>query len=1004
MTRVAVVPHTWTKGFDGVRKKVEEAYEVLELHEALERKYSDDAHLVAYVVPGATRQPRINKPGLPHFGRSVEMGVFFADVDNPDHAPWTAEMFAAALEEYDTLDILQTAGVYHTAHGRRLVQPIEKPIPVQEVEPYILRWFLELERAGIRVDRVCRDWTRHYRLPNVVRKGAWYRSPFIYLDRMRPIPLAPLPEPSAWETPTVASGSASAASKPRPVPRLDWSIEIPSFWHQGVETVAEAVREVQSEWHTLFLAMAGALLSRDVSPEHVPALCRATSIATGTDTRTEDREAGARSTVQRWLADQPATGFGQLAAKWPDVAMAIEEVTATGMDARMRALARAPAPEVTRSVEETTADLEETIRTAPPGVSLISAECGLGKTRAAIRVAAERATKQHASPDGTGSRAPLQSKTSISVDKNELAKQIQGDLELAGVGVKRIFGPLSVLRADGTPECRYHEIAQPLVAGGQSMQRELCEGRGRFRCEYHEECIARRGYEGPDDARVFIGPHALVSALDHAAGTTGLLVVDEPPDLLAKTSIPLDDLELTEGALSAFVREYTDAMKPALHAVRAWIEGAQRIPGSMVFEEAVRAFSEAVDPVILGRAQAAAKTDGDAVDCAANAPLLDERSKAPPLRQVEIMRVRHSAEQARRIGTASGVLGSIYHALTAPWPVFGSVEELVGQPVLQITGARRDLTEALRRDGAVVVMDANIGIHADIYERALGYKPPLHDFRALDGAPIARTRLRCSEANRTHWMRNGKLVPKPSLINAIREVIRWVKEDPSAKKLGLITLKPIRLVLHRILHPDDPAAESAWKEARQLDGTLEKLRLAIGPVLAGWDGEIILAHFGAVRGLDTMKDVDCLVTLGDPWPNVGQVRRDMEYLGMPERRNARQEVLCRAELEQAHGRLRTVHRTRPGRALHVGMALPSGSGWCGGRVKHERMKVGRPGAAEPMGMAELEAIIASCGSLKAAAKTAGCSAAYLSQCRNGRRPISQRIAGALRDPSGAEAN
>ena len=550
MSLVAVAPNTWARGFDGVREEVEDAYEILELREALQRDYRSDAHLVTYVVPGAKRQPRINKPGLPHFGRPVEVSVFFADVDNEDHAPWTAEMFADAMEEYETLDILQTAGIYHTAHGRRIVQPLQQPIPVHEVEPYLHRWHVELERAGIRVDQACRDWTRHFRLPNIVRKGRWYRSPWICLDRMRPVALEPLPEPTVWEAPAAGAGSRRGASKPKPVPRVDWSAEIPSFWRERVQTIADAVREVRTEWHTLFLAIAGALLSRKVAPEHVPALCRAISFATGSDTRTEDREAGARSTVQRWLADQPATGYGQLAAKWPEVAMAIDEVTATGMDAEMRALAAEPAPEVTRSLEETTAALEEVIRNAPPGVTLISAECGLGKTRAALRVATERAAKQHASPDATGTRAPLQSKTSISVDKNDLAIEIMGRLEGMGVAVRRFFGPLSVRRADGTPECRYYEVAEFLVAGGQSMQRELCEGRGRFRCDHYESCKARRGCEGPDDARITLGTHALISVLDKAAGTTGILIVDEPPGLLQTKIITLDDLDLTEGIQS----------------------------------------------------------------------------------------------------------------------------------------------------------------------------------------------------------------------------------------------------------------------------------------------------------------------------------------------------------------------------------------------------------------------------------------------------------------------
>jgi len=1001
MSRVAVARHTRIRGFDGVREKVPDAYEVLDLREALERRYQTDAHLVAYVVPGAARQPRINKSGLPHFGRPVQMGVFLCDVDNPDHALWTDETLAESLEQYDHLEVLQTAGVYHTARGRRIVQPIEEPIAVEDVEPYIRRWFLELERAGLAVDWSCRDWTRHYRLPHVVRDGVWYRSPFVDLRRMRPIALEALPAPSAWQLP---STTTRAPSVPTPAPAVDWSAEIPSFWHERVETIAAAVREVQSEWHTLFLALAGAMMSRGVPAEHVPALCRAISNATGADTRTDDREAGARSTVQRRLADLPATGYGQLAAKWPEVAEALDEVTASGTDARMRALAGAPAPDVTRTLEETCCELEQTIRAAPPGVTLISAECGLGKTRTALVVAAERAAREHASPDAAGARAPLQSKTSISVDKNALAVQIQHDPELAAVGVKRVFGPLSLLRPDGTPECRFHDVAQPLVAGGQSMQRELCEGRGRFKCDHYDECRARRGCEGPDDARIAVGPHALIGALDKAAGTTGLLVIDEPPDLLDRTCITLDELALTVSMLSAFDRDYADAMRPALQAVRAWLEAPPGSQGATLVKDAVRTFASGVDPACLDRAQSAAEVDGDAVECAASAPLLDKRSTAPPLRQVEIMHLRFSVDRARRIGTASGVLAAIYQALTAPWPVIGNVEEHVGQPVLQITAARRELTEALRREGAAVVMDANIEVHRSIYEKALGYAPPMHEFRALDGAPIERTHLWCSSASRTHWMRGGKLVPKPSLTSAVRALIAWATGDPEARRLGLITLKPIRLALEAILRPGDQAATEAWKEAGQLPGTLAELRSALGPILDGWGGEIILGHYGAVRGLNSMADVDCLATLGDPWPNVGQVARDMDYLGMSADGDARMEALCRAELEQAHGRLRTVHRTRPGRALHVGRVLPGGSGWCGGKVTRQSMPNGRPKADEVMSAAELERFIADCGSVRAAARVVDCSRAYLQQCRSGKKPISRRIAAALRELQGCNQN
>ncbi|WP_437498241.1 hypothetical protein [Sorangium sp. So ce1099] len=52
-------------------------------------------------------------------------------------------------------------------------------------------------------------------------------------------------------------------------------------------------------------------------------------------------------------------------------------------------------------------------------------------------------------------------------------------------------------------------------------------------------------------------------------------------------------------------------------------------------------------------------------------------------------------------------------------------------------------------------------------------------------------------------------------------------------------------------------------------------------------------------------------------------RRDARYIGLPDWER-RYEALCAAELEQAHGRLRTVHRTRPARMLHVGNVVPGG--------------------------------------------------------------------------------
>ena len=245
-------------------------------------------------------------------------------------------------------------------------------------------------------------------------------------------------------------------------------------------------------------------------------------------------------------------------------------------------------------------------------------------------------------------------------------------------------------------------------------------------------------------------------------------------------------------------------------------------------------------------------------------------------------------------------------------------------------------------------------------------------------------------------MRSGKLREEPSLFNALRALLSWAKEDSDAASLALITLKPIRLALEAALRPDDPKIREDWRAAGQKPRTLGSLVAKLRPILKSWKGEIVLGHYGAVRVLNNMAHVDCLATLGDPWPNLDAVRRDAAYIGQEDNWRERVEGLCRAELEQAHGRLRTIYRKRPGRALHIGRVLPGGSGWCGGKVEIRAMPSGRPSAVDPMTVQELESVIGRYKSLSEVARLVGCSRSYLLKCYQGARPVSGRIASALR--------
>jgi hypothetical protein len=957
--KIAVAPHARSLGFDGSGREVPAAYEVLEIREALERVYPTDAHFVTYLVEDVARQPRINKPGLPYFDRPVLTTTFVCDVDNPGHAEWSDELRAQAAGQWNSIPELATCGLYHTLHGRRIVQPLVTPIRAPTSEAYLRRWLLGLESAGIAVDWTCRDWTRHFRLPHVRRSGANFRSPLVALDRMRPIVLEPLPETPDADPPARRARAPAAA--------LTWNHDLPPNWEERAIAIAKAIRtNVAARWHEMYLALGGALLGRQCPPERLPALIAWIAAAAGSS-KPWSHEASARGTARRYVDGLEVTGYRSLRGSWPAVALALDEATATRRDARLRDQARsAPAPP---SLPESMAALTAAIRDAPDGLTVISAECGIGKTNAAIGIAAERAKKPHMTPKAKGERAPPQSKTAISVDKNALAMQIAVDLRARGTPVRRVFGPLSVVREDGTPECRFHEVARPLVEGGQPIQFVLCK-----ECEHRDVCAARDGAEGPDDARVAVGPHALLGELDGFAGATGLLVIDEPPAAVETVVLRRHDLADTRDRLDAFEGGYALAMRPVVEAFDRWIDIAE-------------AGAPADPPTALVQAVGAAEARA-LVEGAAGAMPDGRLSKAPPIRKADVHVAKQTVSYAKQLGNASRVLYVLHHALTSGERIAMRVEDRGETSALVITSPQADLARALKRRGSVVVTDANAELHLPVFEKIVGYAPRFHRFSASDGAPIARTLLRCRAATRKGWFARGR-IDLDAVASAMRAALEWAREDPACRRLGLITMRLLRLHLDAAAAPDGELPEELTKAA------VAEAREKLGPVLHNWPGQIILGHYGAVRGLNTMADVDALITLGDPWPNLADARNDAAFLGLAPAWQERLEAMCRAELEQAHGRIRPVHRARPGRALHVGTVLPSGYGWTSGAVEMRSMTRGPRAELAHVSGGDLRALVERVGGISEAARRAGCSQSTMSRYCAGLRHVPQEVLTAI---------
>lgn len=958
--------YDWREKGEANTAGIEARYEVLDVGDALERVWFTDSHFVGYVVHGPDgaalgRQPRVCKGAVPWLkdqGYAVRVWTLAADVDNPGHLVWTGPMVARAMETLASANVASTAGVYFTVHGLRLVQPLASPFAVDEAETALNVWLDELVAAGFAVDRACRDWTRHFRAPLARRPG--HRG-----ERPR-VPM--LESMVAVERPrvTVVSGARSRTVGPRAVPSIAFRSEVPEGWAGWrIGLIAGAVRDIATEWHTLSLALAGALVRRGIAHADVPAVVGAVFAETGADSKVANRVAAARTTVTRHAAGLSTTGLRELRVTWPSVADAVMSATArgTGRD-QVRPGDHPPA-------NEASAGLLEVMRAVGDGVHAVGAECGLGKTRAAQEVALERAAKTHKSPDAKGTRAPAQSKTGLSVPTHTLAAQVAGDLRARGANVLRVFGPLSVVDEHGKPVCKFHDAAAALQAGGQSVPWEVCAGRGKQPCEHRETCPAADGQDGPEDARIVVGPHAMVDAISGAVGSTGLVVIDEPPSMLESETFREADFDTALAIVDAFEGYYGVRLEPCVRAVRAWFERGLIDQRSTLAEIAAEHAGDSANALVNARAARKPNARG-----------------GPPLRLAESARARRYVSLARQLGTASRVFGAVHAAAVAEAPVVWRIDETPRGRVLVMTAPRADYVAALRRPGSVVVMDAAIEMHVPTIARVVGYDPPMHVFRARDGAPVERVQLFESKANRSGAWAHGRPVWSkiaPMIARAVREA--------GSGTVGLITWKAVRLVLDT---PGDDV-DRAWKLLGMPAGLLEEGRAALASVIEGLRGRVLLGHYGAMRGLNSMSDVDTLVTVGDPWVNKGQSDNDAAYLGVdPE---AWFEDQARAELEQAHGRLRSLHRTRPARAIHLGAVRPGGAGWSSAKVRVLEQAGGRPQNERAMDVHEARKITEAAGGTRHVAERLGCDMRTVQRYLSGTRKIPAGVAQSWRELS-----
>jgi hypothetical protein len=154
---------------------------VISVREALEKQWLGDLYLTQYrVEKDGVTLPKLARLRKEHAEQLLERGyrvmcdVRIADVDTTPKRKLSLEdriKVASVLNRYG-------AAYYFTTHGFRVLQPLTRSLSHEELEVCLQRWFgiLDLLIATMGVedlrgaDRNCKEWTRFFRMPKVVRE------------------------------------------------------------------------------------------------------------------------------------------------------------------------------------------------------------------------------------------------------------------------------------------------------------------------------------------------------------------------------------------------------------------------------------------------------------------------------------------------------------------------------------------------------------------------------------------------------------------------------------------------------------------------------------------------------------------------------------------------------------------------------------------------------------------------------------------------------------------
>ena len=429
-----------------------------------------------------------------------------------------------------------------------------------------------------------------------------------------------------------------------------------------------------------------------------------------------------------------------------------------------------------------------------------------------------------------------------------------------------------ILAWAGKFACKNPRLVEWAAGLGHSPRQVVCSG-----CPTRKGCVARRGERG--HGALLTAPHALAKKLSDQDKVRTGIVYDEQPSLLDVWSVAVEDL----------TRPILGSLSGA-PAVVQWAASRQIVADLLqkVAKEAQARWEKSADETAgFDRRWSGADLQILVKDVLAGAPV-----PVVPVGDVPV-------PDAAGLHAAGKPPEGVPHVRTDE-AIEGILQGEQGWTLVAgEAGARIEWRSIpTRAPVPAVVLDATAHLYADAIRAAW----PDHDveFRRLEVAPptgAAKALLKLSSrVSRTRY----RLSPREWWRHMITGISEGVKEHGGSDlKVGVIT--------------HQPAAKWLDRKPPKIPG-VSKLRTL---------------YYGNCRGSNALEDVDVLVTVGDPVPDLGAIAADAVALDVQP--SALAWGLTVAEVTQAQGRARAVRRTaaHPVTLVHVGRCRPEGPGWAG---------------------------------------------------------------------------